>query len=117
MAPRSGERERLDARFEDYPLTRQEYISVMIHFYRGEIQRSTVWRQRLDATTNWAVLTTAAMLSFSLRRRPEQSHDHPAAVQPDHPLLPAHRGAPLPLLRGLPGPGADARGELPDPGR
>jgi uncharacterized membrane protein len=51
--------------FEDYPLTRQEYISVMVHFYRGEAHRSTVWRQRLDATTNWAVLTTAGMLSFS----------------------------------------------------
>lgn len=52
-------------RFEDYPLTRQEYLSVMVHFYRGEVHRSTSWRQRLDATTNWAVLTTAAMLSFA----------------------------------------------------
>ena len=59
--------------FEDYPLTRQEYISVMVHFYRGEIQRSTVWRQRLDATTNWAALTTAAMLSFSFAT-PDHSH-------------------------------------------
>lgn len=52
-------------RFEDYPLTRQEYISVMVHFYRGEVHRSTTWRQRLDATTNWAVVTMAAMLSFT----------------------------------------------------
>jgi len=52
-------------RFEDYPLTRLEYISVMVHFYRGEIARSTAWRARLDATTNWAVLTTAGILSFS----------------------------------------------------
>jgi uncharacterized membrane protein len=59
--------------FEDYPLTRPEYINVMVHFYRGEIQRSTVWRQRLDATTNWAVLTTAGMLSFSLADS-EQEH-------------------------------------------
>lgn len=63
--PGEPTRER-SARFEDYPLTRQEYINVMTHFYRGEIQRSTVWRQRLDATTNWAVLTTAGMLSISL---------------------------------------------------
>jgi len=63
----SGEPKRnRPANFEDYPLTRQEYINVMTHFYRGEIQRSTVWRQRLDATTNWAVLTTAGMLSISL---------------------------------------------------
>ncbi len=54
-----------DCRFEDYPLSRQEYISVMVHFYRGEVHRSTSWRQRLDATTNWAVLTTAGMLSFT----------------------------------------------------
>jgi len=59
--------------FEDYPLTRQEYINVMVHFYRGEIHRSTVWRQRLDATTNWAVLTTAGMLSFTFAT-PAHSH-------------------------------------------
>jgi uncharacterized membrane protein len=61
-----------DRRFEDYPLTRQEYLSVMVHFYRGEIQRSVTWRQRLDATTNWAVLTTAGMLSFGFA-----TGDHP----------------------------------------
>ncbi len=61
------------ARFEDYPLTRQEYMTVMVHFYRGEVNRSTAWRQRLDATTNWAVLTTAGMLSFALGN-PDNSH-------------------------------------------
>lgn len=60
-------------RFEDYPLTRQEYISVMVHFYRGEIHRSTTLRQRLDATTNWAVLTAAGMLSLSFAD-PDQLH-------------------------------------------
>jgi uncharacterized membrane protein len=55
--------------FEDYPLTRQEYINVMVHFYRGEVHRSTAWRERLDATTNWAVLTSAGMLSFCLGSR------------------------------------------------
>ena len=52
-------------RFEDYPLTRVEYITVMVHFYRAEVARSTQWRQRLDATTNWGVLTAAGMLSFT----------------------------------------------------
>ena len=61
-------------RFEDYPLTRQEYLSVMVHFYRGEVHRSTSWRQRLDATTNWAVLTTAAMLSFTFAATEPYSH-------------------------------------------
>ena len=82
----------------------------------AEVHRSTVWRQRLDATTNWAVLTTAAMLSFFLSDTAARAH-HPAAVEPDHPLLPADRGPPLPLLRGLPRPRAHAGGELPDPGR
>ena len=36
----------------------------MIHFYRGEMSRSNSWRQRLDATTNWAVITTGAALTF-----------------------------------------------------
>ena len=36
----------------------------MVHFYRGEVQRSNVWRNRLDATTNWAVITAGATLSF-----------------------------------------------------
>lgn len=61
-------------RFEDYPLTRQEYINVMVHFYRGEVHRSTSWRQRLDATTNWSVLTTAALLSFTFANEKAESH-------------------------------------------
>jgi uncharacterized membrane protein len=36
----------------------------MVHFYRGEVQRSNTWRNRLDATTNWAVITAGATLSF-----------------------------------------------------
>lgn len=59
--------------FEDVPLTRQEYLSVMVHFYRAEVSRSTVWRSRLDATTNWAVLTSAGMLSFAFAGA-EHSH-------------------------------------------
>jgi uncharacterized membrane protein len=53
------------SRFEDFPLTRQEYLSVMVHFYRGEIHRSITWRTRTDATTNWTILATAGMLSFA----------------------------------------------------
>jgi uncharacterized membrane protein len=36
----------------------------MVHLYRGEIQRANTWRKRLDATTNWAVITAAAALTF-----------------------------------------------------
>jgi uncharacterized membrane protein len=41
-----------------------DFNSAMIHFYRGEVQRSNTWRNRLDTTTNWAVLTAGATLSF-----------------------------------------------------
>lgn len=45
-------------------LSPSEFNTAMVHFYRGEIQRSNVWRNRLDATTNWAVITAGATLSF-----------------------------------------------------
>lgn len=38
----------------------------MVHFYRAEIQRSNTWRTRLDNTTNWAVVTASAAISFAL---------------------------------------------------
>jgi uncharacterized membrane protein len=38
-------------------------IAAIAHLYRGEIYRSTVWRTRLDSTTNWAVVTTGIALS------------------------------------------------------
>lgn len=59
--------------FEEQPLTRIEYITAMIHYYRGENSRANVWRQRLDATTNWAVAATAAIISFSYST-PETTH-------------------------------------------
>lgn len=40
----------------------------MVHFYRGEISRANIWRQRLDATTNWAVITTGATLTFAFNQ-------------------------------------------------
>jgi uncharacterized membrane protein len=43
-----------------------EFNTAMVHFYRGEVQRSNTWRTRLDNTTNWAVVTTGAALSFAL---------------------------------------------------
>jgi Na+-translocating ferredoxin:NAD+ oxidoreductase RNF subunit RnfB/uncharacterized membrane protein len=52
--------------FEGQPLTRLEYIQATIQYYRGEMHRALVWRQRLDRTTNWAIVTTGGVLSFSL---------------------------------------------------
>jgi len=45
-------------------LSPSEFNTAMIHFYRGEVQRSNTWRNRLDTTTNWAVITAGATLSF-----------------------------------------------------
>ncbi|NNE98342.1 MAG: DUF2270 domain-containing protein [Pyrinomonadaceae bacterium] len=45
-------------------LSTPEFNTTISHFYRGEVARSNVWRTRLDATTNWAVITAGATLSF-----------------------------------------------------
>jgi uncharacterized membrane protein len=49
------------------PLRRAEFsaseIGALAHLYRGEVYRSTVWRTRLDSSTNWAVVTTGIALS------------------------------------------------------
>jgi len=39
--------------------------SAMAHLYRGEIHRMKLWRERLDKTTNWAVLLMAAVLTWA----------------------------------------------------
>ena len=38
----------------------------MAHLYRGEMQRMTVWRRRIDTTSNWAVLLTIGLTTFTL---------------------------------------------------
>ncbi len=44
-------------------------IGALAHLYRGEVYRSTVWRTRLDNTTNWAVVTTGIALSATFSSR------------------------------------------------
>ena len=51
--------------YRGYQLKSSEFTTAMVHFFRAEIQRANVWRQRLDTTTNWAVVTTGAALSFA----------------------------------------------------
>lgn len=46
-------------------LTPSEFNTALVHLYRGEVGRANTWRMRLDGTTNWAVLTTGATLSFA----------------------------------------------------
>lgn len=40
-------------------------ITALAHLYRGEVYRSTIWRTRLDTTTNWAVVTLGVALSVT----------------------------------------------------
>lgn len=40
-------------------------ITAVAHLYRGEVYRSTIWRTRLDTTTNWSVVTLGVALSIS----------------------------------------------------
>lgn len=37
----------------------------LVHFYRAVVMHMDVWRQRMDATTNWAAATAAAMITFA----------------------------------------------------
>jgi uncharacterized membrane protein len=52
--------------YRGYRLKGSEFTTAMVHLYRGEVQRANVWRQRLDSTTNWAVITAGAAISFAL---------------------------------------------------
>lgn len=38
---------------------------MLVHFYRAVVGHMDVWRQRMDATTNWAAVTAAGMISFA----------------------------------------------------
>src|SRR5258708_39895806 len=38
-------------------------VGAIAHLYRGEVYRSTIWRTRLDNTTNWAIVTMGIALS------------------------------------------------------
>lgn len=48
------------------------YINAMTHFYRGELGRIMVWRQRLDTTTTWAITSTTTIftVAFTVREVP-----------------------------------------------
>ena len=50
-------------------------VSLTGDFYRGEIDRVTTWRTRLDQTTNWAVVVMAAILTWAF-----SSTNHPHYV-------------------------------------
>jgi len=44
-------------------------LGAIAHLYRGEVYRSTIWRTRLDTTTNWSVITLGVALSITFSTR------------------------------------------------
>jgi len=45
------------------------YVNAMSHFYRGEMGRIMIWRQRLDITTNWAITSSTAIITIAFSTR------------------------------------------------
>ncbi len=62
--------------YRGYQLKSSEFVTAMVHFFRAEVSRANVWRQRLDTTTNWAVVSTGATLSIAF----SQANVHHAIV-------------------------------------
>lgn len=47
------------------PISGSKEIGALAHLYRAEVYRSTVWRERLDQTTSWSVVSTGIGLSIA----------------------------------------------------
>ena len=74
-------------------------IGALAHLYRGEVYRSTIWRTRLDNTTNWAVVTLGIALSVTFPS--QQASPLPLLLAGSlHRVLDV-RGTALPLLQRL----------------
>ena len=50
---------------EDLVNLPESYYGFIYHYYRAEVYRETIWRNRLDNTTNWSIVVTGAILTFS----------------------------------------------------
>lgn len=49
------------------------FITLLGHFYRGQLDRETTWRSRLDRTTDWSVIVIATILTWAFTS-PENPH-------------------------------------------
>jgi uncharacterized membrane protein len=57
----------------DKKITDTSSTTALAHYYRGEVHKMNTWRQRLDVTTNWAIVTSAGFLSFGFGNK-ETTH-------------------------------------------
>lgn len=66
LSPRSLIDNTAEPKSPPLPATSAETLTVLVHYYRGELGRMAGWRDRIDRTTNWAITVVAALLSVSL---------------------------------------------------
>ncbi len=52
----------VDQRLELDQTSRSEFVTAMVHLYRGELAEATAWRGRIDTTSNWAIVMSATTL-------------------------------------------------------
>jgi len=77
--PKSGEKSSFSEpvwTYRGYRIKPSEFVTAMVHLFRAEVSRSNVWRTRLDATTNWAVISTGATISIAF----SQSTSHHTVI-------------------------------------
>lgn len=51
--------------YRGYRLRAGEFNTAMVHFYRAEVTRTNTWRNRLDVTTNWAIVSTGLAMTLA----------------------------------------------------
>jgi len=64
----------VDQQLEIDKLTRSEFVTAMVHLYRGELTEATAWRGRIDTTSNWAIVMSATTLSFVFADKAIERH-------------------------------------------
>jgi uncharacterized membrane protein len=55
-------------------ITRSEFISAIVHLYRGELGEATAWRGRIDTTSHWAIVLSATALTFVFSDQSSERH-------------------------------------------
>jgi uncharacterized membrane protein len=56
----------VDSEFPSGSADDRDVVTAVSHLYRAEMNRMSVWRQRLDVTSNWAVILATALTTFTL---------------------------------------------------
>ncbi len=57
--------EEVSKREEELTKRAGQLNTVLVHLYRGEVQRANTWRMRMDETPNYAIVLTAAIITWT----------------------------------------------------